>query len=246
MGDNKTTDVLGIAPYGEAVKIATQGLVDGMGAFLGRICLPAAEEVGLLFRERVRTWRVKNTAAVTGHAEDMLEHGGAGLHAHPRLVMRIVEDGSWADDEIVQRMWGGLLASACSDDGRDESNLLFVNLLTQLTSSQVRILKHACEVSKKVLTPSGFIAFVDNLQVSFEELTQISGINDFHRLDRELDHMRSVGLLDLSGGFQSFAVARAALITPTTLATQLCARGAGFRGPPEEFFRVKPPGAPES
>lgn len=30
-----------------------QGAVDGAGAFLGRICLPAAEEFGLLLRDKV-------------------------------------------------------------------------------------------------------------------------------------------------------------------------------------------------
>jgi hypothetical protein len=51
-GDNETPGIdLLRKPVEEAVKIATKGAVDGVGAFLSRICLPAAEEFGLLCRD---------------------------------------------------------------------------------------------------------------------------------------------------------------------------------------------------
>ncbi len=56
MADEKSSvDLFRIKPLGEAAKIVTQAAVDGAGAFLGRICLPAAEEFGLLLRDKVAT-----------------------------------------------------------------------------------------------------------------------------------------------------------------------------------------------
>jgi hypothetical protein len=116
-------------------------------------------------------------------------------HAHPRLVGAIIERGSWEDADNVQDMWAGLLASSCTDDGKDESNLIFINMLAQLTSSQARMLNYGCEKVGKYVVESGLVTTHEGVYVTREELEDISGIDDFHRLDRELDHLRALGLL---------------------------------------------------
>jgi hypothetical protein len=50
----------GLKPFGEATKILAQGTVDGASAFLSRICLPAAEEFGIVLKDQVRHWRNQN------------------------------------------------------------------------------------------------------------------------------------------------------------------------------------------
>jgi hypothetical protein len=50
--ENKSLDILGIKPIGNAIESLTDGFVSGASAFLSRICLPAAEEFGLLLRDR--------------------------------------------------------------------------------------------------------------------------------------------------------------------------------------------------
>jgi hypothetical protein len=137
-GGSSKGDLLGLRPFGQATKIVAQAAVDGAGAFLGRICLPAAEEFGLLLRDKVSAWRAKNAAAITTTAEELLEASGGIIdkQAHPRIVGKVLEHGSWEDDETVQTMWAGLLASSCSSDGKDQSNLVFINLLEQMTSAQ--------------------------------------------------------------------------------------------------------------
>jgi hypothetical protein len=52
--ENKSLDILGIKPIGNAIESLTDGFVSGASAFLSRICLPAAEEFGLLLRDRRR------------------------------------------------------------------------------------------------------------------------------------------------------------------------------------------------
>jgi len=235
----KSGDLLGLAPYGEAIKVATQGFVDGTGAFLGRICLPAAEEFGLFLRDRVRSLRANHAVSIAQKAEKLLGEDAKHLHAHPRLVMRIIEDGSWADNEAVQDMWAGLLASSCCPDGRDESSFLFINLLGQLATSEALLLDYSCREAQKVLLPAGWIS-ASKLLREEPELRAVVGFDDFHRLDRELDHLRSLGLLWPQAGFISNSQEKTADITPSTIALQLYARAKGVRGSMEAFFGLVP------
>ena len=236
MGDSKSTDLLGLAPYGEAIKVVAQASVDGLGAVLGRICLPAAEEVGLAFRDRVAGWRKRNATLIALKADQLLA-GAPGLHAHPRSVLQIVEHGSLTDDAELQEMWAGLLASSCSADGQDESNLIFIGLLSGLTSSQVRMLNDVCEKSNKRLTSAGWL-MADREIYTAGRLVELTGISDFHRIDRELDHLRSLGLLGERAGFLVNAQDKIADLTPTTLGLQMFARCCGSRESPEAFFKL--------
>ena len=194
--DKKGLDVLGIQPIADSIKLTLQGV----GTFLGKICLPAAEEFGLLLKDRISFWRAKNFAAIASKAEQMLEsQGGIGdRHAPPRLVHSIMENGSWTAEDEVQGMWAGLLASSCTEGGRDDGNILFTNLLSQLTASEAKMLNHICSEAPKKLASNG-LPVSEEIEISPEKLVEVSGVEDLFRLDRELDHLRSLDLI--SGGF---------------------------------------------
>src|SRR2546425_1560401 len=175
--ESKSIDVLGMKPVADAVSHVTKAAVDGASAFLSRICLPAAEELGLLLQDKVRTWRAKNATAVVVEAQARYEKYQAGhnARAHPRLVSLVVEHSSWTDDRTLQQMWGGLLASSCSPDGSDESNLIFVNLLSQLTGLEVRVLSYACSNTSKSASPEGLINPQRDIYVDLPTLQTIAG-----------------------------------------------------------------------
>jgi hypothetical protein len=106
--------------------------------------------------------RVANIASIANKAEKrLLEHKYPDqVRAHPRLVGEIVENGSWIEDELVQGMWAGLLASSCSESGDDDSNLIFITLLKGLSKLQARILEYACrEASLSSSRPWQFPVF---------------------------------------------------------------------------------------
>lgn len=231
--DSNSLDILGIKPVGEAVNSVVKGTVDGAAAFLSRICLPAAEEFGLLLRDKVSHWRTANLIKISQKAEKKLKAtpDSEERHAHPRLVHLTLENGSWADSNEFQEMWAGLLASSCTKDGRDESNLIFINLLSQLTSIQVRVLNYSCEKSEKSITIGGWL-HTKELHIPLEELQTVTGIEDFHRLDRELDHLRSLELI--TSGFDPDSTI--AEIAPTTLALHLYVRCQGSLQSPVDFF----------
>lgn len=71
-------------------------------------------------------------------------------------------------------------------------------------------------------------------KVSLTQLQEIAGVVDSHRLDRELDHLRALGLVD--GGFNADEFE--AYLTPTALALHMFARGQGHRGDPVDYFQA--------
>ena len=239
--DSVSLDVFGIRPVGVAVESLTKGAVDAAGAFLSRICLPAAEEFGLALRDKVSEWRAKNAFKMLQKAEEKLNanSGAEKRHAHPRLVASTLENGSWADNKLVQEMWAGLLASSCTEDGKDESNFIFINLLSQLVSTQVIILDHSCRSAKKIVSQGGWL-LPESLKMTLEELIKLTGISDVMRLDRELDHLRSLELI--MSGFDPYSTI--AELAPTPLALQMYVRCQGFCGSPIEFFNLRPPKNP--
>lgn len=230
---NKSLDVLGLQPISDSVKVVTQGTVNGASAFLGRICLPAAEEFGLLLKDQVSSWRANNAVRITDKAQRILEKKGNSLDvsAHPRIIYTAIENGSWAEDEFMQNFWAGILASACTPDGKDESNIIFINFLSQITTNQARIIDHICKNAKTYKGKSGLIA-CDRFEMEAEELVQISGIKDIHQLDRELDHLRGLELI--FEGFEHFSLK--ANITPHSLCLQFYVRTQGYVGSPIDFF----------
>jgi len=197
----QSLDILGIKPVGEAVNTLVKGAVDGASAFLSRICLPASEEFGLLLRDKVSHWRAKNLVKVAEKAERKLNAtpNAKECHAHPRIASLVLEHGSWVDTDEIQEMWAGLLASSCTRDGNDDSNLIFINLLSQLTTLQVRILNYLCEKAEKRVSPVMGFVYAEDMIISPQELAKITGTNDLNRLDRELDHLNALDLI--RGGF---------------------------------------------
>lgn len=228
-------DIFGIRPFADSVKILTEGVVKGTGAFLSRICLPAAEEFGLLLKDKVSAWRAKNTIDMLQLAEKKVNEQNypTCVHAPPRLVFEAIQNSSWVEDKRIQEMWAGLLASSCTPEGKDESNLIFMNILSQLTSSEVKILDYACEKSKKTVSRAGWI-FSRKMRVTVEEIKQISGLEDVHQIDRELDHLRSIELINK--GFSPDSTD--ADITPTALALNMYVRAQGCTCSPLVYFDV--------
>jgi Abortive infection alpha len=234
--DSQSLDMLGLKSYGDTAKIAVEKSLDGAGAFLSKICLPVAEEFGLFLKDRVHIWRSSNVIKALKKAEKKYEeiNGFEEKEAHPRMLASIIENVSWSDDDEIQDLWAGLLVSSCTNDGKDDSNLIFVNLLSQLTNSQVKILNYGCLNSKKSVSKAGWIG-AENLEINIENLQNICQIEDFHRLDRELDHLRAIQLLNaFDGGFNPETTD--ANITPSSLALHLFVRCQGSSENPVKYF----------
>jgi hypothetical protein len=219
--------------------------VAGALAFLNRVAPGAIDEISRLLREGLSNFRVASAMNIALTAEKMLsfsEHPEQ-MRAPENVVLRILEDGSWADAESTQHLWAGLLATCCSPSGTDESNLVFVNLLCRLTSMHVRVLTAACTKSTKFI---GGVEKISSRPVTLtaREMMQITGCRDLVRIQRDLEYLSELGLLKTAVRNQSFSPIEGTEISPTSLGLQLFARSNGHRGAAQDFYGV--PGHPRA
>lgn len=105
-------------------------------AFLSRLCPGEAEKVGQLLRLQLSKHKLVNAVAIALQAERLLASAPitGRLRANPDLVIRILEDGSSADEDWLKDFWGGLLATSCIVDAKDESSLIFIESFSRLTT----------------------------------------------------------------------------------------------------------------
>jgi len=229
-------DIFGIKDFGKATDKTIEAAIKLAEAFLSTVCGPATNELGLLFGDRVSYWRAKQAIKIAYKTHTFYEkYKLKGKLIHPRLVYEALEKGSLCDDGDLQSMWGGLLASSCCEDGKDDSNIIFTGLLSQMTSIQVKILNHSCENASKYITKGG-LPFAHGLPIKTCEINNLTGIKDLNRLDFELDHLRKQELI--SEGFNVHST-ESANITPTPLALNLYVRCHGYIGSPEKYWDLK-------
>ena len=208
-------------------------------AFLSRICSGGSEEIEQLLRVRLSTQRVANAIEIALRAQNLLEVEPAseGLRAEPRLVVRILEEGSCPDEAWLRHFWAGLLATSCTADGNDELSRALVELFSQLTTFPVRTLVVICTRATKVATDSGLIC-AKPLACNIDEIKTITG-SQRPQIERDLDLLSALGLIE-KGETDSPTLSPPGeiFITPTGLGLQLFARCNGQRGSLREFYAM--------
>jgi len=210
-------------------------------AFVDGICPSISEDVKVLFRDRLSTFRVGNAIEIALKAEQLMASGpdNEKLRAHPRLVMRILEDGSWADDDAIQQLWAGLLVSSCTEQEEEESNQEFIQLFADLASDHVHIFAAACERAEVTVLGTGQLQ-AQPLTFTMEELIHITGLHDLNRIDVDIDHLTVYGIFHKRIKSSSYSSLTDAVITPSSIGLELYARCNGHRSAPEIFYARRP------
>ncbi len=210
-------------------------------AFLRRICPSATQELKLLFREGLSNLRITSAISIAHRAEAMLaaERDFDRLRAPQNLVMRVIKEGSWAEDSSTQQLWAGILATACTLMGDDESNLPYIDLLAELASIDGRLFTMACTKSQKVFASYGAVS-AEPLICSAQDLIQIAGAHDLMKIDRNIFQLSLLGLLEPRVKSKYFNFEQEANLTPTALGLELFARCQGHRGAPHDYYAALP------
>lgn len=199
----KTSDPLGVRPYGEALKAEAETVkfgVETVVKYIDHICEPAAKQFGLMLGDQFGYWRQSRLIALNEKLKHKLSQRDEpleDLHAHPRIVVKIFEEGTVVDDDEIQDMWAGLLASSCTKDGTDETNLIFVNILAQLSSSQAKIINLPFIEGNYARYQYDGSEYTD-VEKERSELINYTGLPNWGLLKRELDHLNSLGLVNYS------------------------------------------------
>lgn len=166
MPEDNSLDILGTKPLAKAVEKITEKSVDGVGAFFGAICMPAAEEFGLLLRDKVATFRKKNLESIATKSREKIEHLKLEPigDANPLLLRQIIEDASWTEDPSIQSMWAGLLAVASSKRAVADDSLVYTDTLKRLTPFQARLINRiysdprCCSVKQPITSHSDSVS----------------------------------------------------------------------------------------
>jgi len=230
------------APQTEPEDIVREFRTAAAIAFVRRISPGAVEHATWLLRRGLSSHRLESALEVALHAEELLAlvPGSARVRAHPDAVLHIIENGSWPEVDWIQHYWSGLLASCCtSDQNAIAADLELPDLLSQLTTIQARIFAAACDSAIKHIDSCGTVR-ANSLSRSADELTRISGVHDRAHIERDIQHLSWLGILEQTVKWKFFSLIEEANITPTPLALKLYARCHAHRGDPATFYDVEP------
>jgi hypothetical protein len=199
--------------------------------FLSRISAPAENEVWNAIHNGFSSQRRAKAIEIALKAESIVESwpDEETLHSVPALVLRILEDASWADDEITKQFWAGLLATACASETKPETHMSLIHAFSQLTMVHVRVFNAACTKAAGILADGKTTAPL-RIICAAEEMMKISGSRDIQRMDRDLEHLADLGLLERRVRMRFFAPEEEIIITPTAAGLELYER---CQGPPD-------------
>ena len=200
--------------------------------FLRQICPAAMEEMKVGFHKRLSNKRVASAVEIVLKAQEMqgrLEPG-AKVQAHPDMVRRTLENGSWTEDDWIRQWWAGLLVSSCSAEAPDTSNSVFIDLLAKLMPVHLRVLEFVCRKATELIEAGEPAATLD-LYCTAQELIEAVGSQSIARIHQTMGQLSSLGLLAESNKPSYVAVTDKVKTRtlPTPLALKMHARCNGHQ-----------------
>lgn len=187
-------------------------------AFLRHIASAAEDRILKLITEEMAHDRVERAIEIALKAEEMLrsQHCSLGSGAPPSLVLRILVDGSKVQEEKVQLWYAGVLAACCRHNSDNEENLKFVDLLSKVDVVHVLILTYAGSGALRMGRKPGHAAS-QSLHCPADEMKKLTGKRDLAAIERDLNHLYELGLLELTVKAIPFAQIDEANLTLTSL-----------------------------
>ena len=203
-------DPISAKAIGKAVEIS----VKGISQFLGKLCMPAAEEFGLLLRDKVTLYRLGNLQKIVEKSQAKIEnqHILVTGDMNPRLLKEIVEEASWASDDCLQGMWAGLIAESASHAKINDDALAYIAELKGLTAFQARLLNavygdpRCCSISppisfnnegSAILTENPILFDIQTVLHSYpgslNEIVPISKVSHDEILNNKTHHGIAIG-----------------------------------------------------
>ncbi len=231
------SDIRADMPQTEPEDVVREFRLAEATAFINRIAPDSINRARLLMRKELSNFRLESAIEIALHAEDLLalESDAEQFHAEPTVILRILEDGSWAETEWIQHYWAAVLATSCGPDEVQQRDLKFVSLLSQMTTIQARIFAGSCRLATRSVDQNGRVS-AHSLTCSSEELVRIADTHDRVHIERDIQHLVELGLIERSVKLKSFTLLDHADITPTELALELYARCHGHRRSTEAFY----------
>jgi len=118
---------------GASIKLAKE--------FLSKIVTPPAEELGELLADQVRWFRFSNQIRILNKARDKLSKSGISPHKVPlRILLPLLDNGSWEEEEDMIDRWANLLANAANPNYSSNVEIGYIETLKQLSPKEALIM----------------------------------------------------------------------------------------------------------
>lgn len=129
--------------------IVTTGVVKAVGSaaddtskvssnLLQRALGPTADVIGAALAQYTEL-RLFNTERIAAKAAKKSEARNRSGPANPRVAHKVLEEGSYADDELLAEYFSGLLAASRTPSGRDDRAVFWTNVVGSLSTVQIRL-----------------------------------------------------------------------------------------------------------
>ncbi len=231
---NKSLDIFGVKGVADSTKIITEAGVKCLTVFLSDLCRPGLQEFGGWGGDIVRHYRVQSQLKFAKKAKEMIEEREkieGKLHAPAPVILELLEGASRNDDDDLHRIWVGLLASSCTTDGMDDSNIPFIHLATRLSPTQARLFSWIATNCPKIHDKDGIVQG-DHFKPTAEQLFEAAKTTDRGRLDAELSPLFAAGLFHNNFGEKSIV----SCLGLSSFGVIFYLRVEGKRGDPKNAF----------
>jgi hypothetical protein len=170
----------------EAAEIIKSGAFDKLADLMHKFLGPTVEEFGLLLGDKARVYRVRNLCKVAEKTKRILEEASLPSNpVPPRVLLPIIEASSIEDNEDLQQLWAGLLASA--SERSDSLSPSFVETLKQLTPNEAKVL--ACSFDFISIYASAGMGTVQNLYSHLNHLFPQIEETDFNLMIESFERL---------------------------------------------------------
>ena len=154
--------------------------------FSRKILGPSADDLGLIFSDQIRFWRLKNLIAISRKFDRICREKGIdpseGNHLKLAVGLPLIEKASYQDDDFLQERWAHLITSSLSSKKGPEIplslDITYVEILRQLSRLDCEVLGFIIENGVRGRKKGAIIPILlepDDLAAAFpESLTHIS------------------------------------------------------------------------
>jgi hypothetical protein len=197
--------------------------------FLCRLCPSGAEEPILLLGGHLDPARTECLFEIALAAEKLLatDSNHEKMHADSRLVAHILREGSWAHSVQQKQLWIGLFANSCALEGWDDSNMVFADMLINVTPAQATIFIEGCNRALASMRDTDTAPRI-RIVLSPKEITELINMYDLNRIATDVAYLYNLGVLDRLFDFTSYVETDHFDITPNSMGIDLfrrCRRG---------------------
>jgi hypothetical protein len=174
-------------PVKEAIETLYKPIEDIVKTLAG----PAAEEIGLTFRDSFRAWRFKRQVRLFKRVQEICAESEIRPQAVKlQFLFDVVDKATLEEDDELQNLWANLLANAADSREQVLVKTAFPEILKQISKEEALYLLELLEVAQKtemfVLNAHSF-EFIQNEPEHKPKLDAIS-----------YDNLKRLGLIELN------------------------------------------------